>query len=117
MLGGAVAALVTYGAFCHLSGSMPRCPFKWVTGFDCPGCGSQRALRALLAGHPMEAWLHNLALPPVLLYLLTILVLPLCKGKRADRIYSILTSAAAIWILSAVVILWWILRNLPFWPL
>ena len=94
---------------------MPRCPVKWVTGFDCPGCGSQRALRALLQGHPMEAWSYNLILPPVVAYLLLILTLPLCKGERAARIHAQLTSAPAIWTLLSVVILWWIVRNLPFW--
>jgi len=26
------------------------CPFKYLTGYDCPGCGFQRSLLALLAG-------------------------------------------------------------------
>lgn len=28
----------------------PRCHFKALTGFDCPGCGFQRALHAALHG-------------------------------------------------------------------
>lgn len=26
------------------------CPFKWLTGIDCPGCGFQRSLLALFRG-------------------------------------------------------------------
>lgn len=115
MLAGAVGVMAVYLLVCVYGGMMPRCPFKWVTGFDCPGCGSQRALRALLQCHPMEAWSYNLILPPVVAYLLLILTLPLCKGERAARIHARLTSAPAIWTLLGVVILWWIVRNLPFW--
>ncbi len=28
------------------TGGPPICPFKAVTGFDCPGCGGTRALHA-----------------------------------------------------------------------
>lgn len=115
MLAGAVAALVAYVIFCVYGGAMPRCPFKWVTGLDCPGCGSQRALRALLSGHPLEAWGYNLILPPVMVYLAAILLLPLFKGRAASRAYTALTSATAIWTLLAVVVAWWIIRNIPVW--
>lgn len=27
------------------------CPFKKLTGYDCPGCGFQRSLLALFCGH------------------------------------------------------------------
>ena len=91
---------------------MPRCPFKWITGFDCPGCGSQRAIRALIAGHPLEAWSYNLILPPMLAYLAAILVLPLIKGGIPRKIYERLTSPGVISAIAAVVILWWIVRNL-----
>lgn len=51
-----------------------QCPFKKVTGYDCPGCGSQRGLHSLLHGHFLEAWHHNalfvLAVPYVLLGLI-----------------------------------------------
>lgn len=31
------------------------CPFKQITSFDCPGCGFQRSLIALLTGNFIES--------------------------------------------------------------
>ncbi len=112
MAGGAVLAAVVYGAFCLYGGMMPRCPFKWLTGWDCPGCGSQRAFGALLAGNPVEAWSYNFFLPFVVAYLLLILVLPLSENATARKAHSRLTSATAIWILLALVLSWWVIRNI-----
>ena len=30
------------------SAFIPKCPFRWFTGLDCPACGSQRAIHQLL---------------------------------------------------------------------
>lgn len=105
-------AVAAYVLFCLYGDMMVRCPFKWATGYDCPGCGSQRAFRALLSGDLPEAWSYNRFLPFALLYLGAILVLPLIKRGVACKIYRYLTSATAIWILLGAVILWWIVRNL-----
>ena len=37
----------------------PRCPSKLITGYDCPGCGTQRAFHALLNGNIAEALHYN----------------------------------------------------------
>lgn len=65
-----------------------------------------------MAGHPLEAWGYNLILPPMLAYLAAILLMPLFKGKASRKIYERLTSPVIIAAIAAVVILWWILRNL-----
>ena len=48
-----------------------KCPFNYFTSYDCPGCGSQRALHALLHGELRKAFSYNplfiLAIPYVLL--------------------------------------------------
>lgn len=38
------------------------CPFHWLTGLFCPGCGAQRAVHDLLHGRLLEAFGHNAAL-------------------------------------------------------
>lgn len=38
---------------------MLTCPFHWLTGLNCPFCGAQRMVVALLHGHVAEAfWLN-----------------------------------------------------------
>ena len=49
----------------------PRCPFFALTNHLCPGCGTTRALAALLHGHFVTALHYNAAfvfLLPVLLF-------------------------------------------------
>ena len=107
-----LAGEVLYTLFCLTVGFMPRCPFKWITGWDCPGCGSQRAARAFLSGDFGTAWEYNRLLPFVVAYLAAITLLPALPGDRPRRIYNVLTSATAIWIILAAVVTWWILRNI-----
>lgn len=54
----------------HQSGSWGYCPFKLLTGFDCPGCGGLRAVNDLTHGQVSAAVGSNLlfvASIPVLL--------------------------------------------------
>ncbi len=50
--------------------TLPPCPFKAMTGWDCPGCGMTRAAYALMHLDPVAAASHNLlfviAFPAVL---------------------------------------------------
>lgn len=41
---------------------IPKCPIKIMTTLDCPGCGFQRALHAVLHGNFIEAIHYNLFL-------------------------------------------------------
>lgn len=52
---------------------MPKCPFKMLTGLDCPGCGFQRAMHALLHGHVMQAIRFNFSLSSLFLTSLPLL--------------------------------------------
>lgn len=83
-----------------------RCPFRMLTGYDCPGCGSQRALHCFMNGRIWEGIQHNYLLLPLLVYALLLVVVP-----RDRKFYHIITSSTACWVLLAVILLWWILRN------
>src|SRR5467141_5185253 len=37
----------------------PKCPFRMITGWQCPGCGSTRALYQLLHLNPIAAFKLN----------------------------------------------------------
>ncbi|MDE6090873.1 MAG: DUF2752 domain-containing protein [Duncaniella sp.] len=93
------------------SGLYPRCAFKMLTGLSCPGCGSQRAVHALLHGDLGSAFAYNalfiIEIPLIGLLLLS--RIPRLRGSRLQRILS-----ARVFILSILftIIIWTIVRNI-----
>src|SRR5687768_3288825 len=66
-----LAAIVFYAYNPATENFFPACPFLSLTGFLCPGCGSQRALHQLLHGNFLAALQLNALLVisvPLLLY-------------------------------------------------
>lgn len=57
-LGAAVLLLGLVGTHA-VDGLLPACPIFQMLRVRCPGCGSTRALGALLRGHWAEAWGWN----------------------------------------------------------
>ena len=53
---------------------MHKCPFKLLTGLQCPGCGGQRAVHALLHGDVVGALRYNWFLIYAAPYLLLLIV-------------------------------------------
>lgn len=90
----------------------PRCVFYVTTGYRCPGCGSQRAIHALLHGQVWQAVRFN-ALFVVSLPLIAVLLA--AEWHRALRgtswLQRKLNTAAVAWGYAAVAVLWTILRN------
>ena len=92
----------------------PRCPFRLLTGYLCPGCGSQRAIHHLLNLDLPGAWRMNPLLVIALPYLLLGLILkPLshhsARGARLlDQLYGYRASVVAL----VVIVLFWIGRNI-----
>ena len=108
----ATALIFLYLRFVEATGFMPRCLIKWGTGYDCPGCGSQRALLALVHGHPLQALQYNLILIPALAYLALLLAAWLCPNStRLKRISEIATSPLVLVGIAIVILAWAIVRN------
>ena len=108
----AAAVMVLYFIFDPaLSRFAPKCSFYLITGWECPGCGSQRMLHALLRGEIGEAWGYN----PVLLCLLPVIGVMLLAAlfrPRMPRFYAAINSLPVILSVTAVMIGWGIIRNL-----
>lgn len=85
---------------------------KTLTGYDCPGCGSQRAIHALLTGHPADAWHHNAAFVLSLPLLALIAVVRLWP-RLWPRLTRLTGSRPFILSIFFLFILWTIGRNLP----
>lgn len=94
-------------------GWYPRCQFHKLTGLNCAGCGSLRALHHLTHGEFGAAFQSN----PLLMLLLPCLAFWGARwawtGNKAFA--SFLFRPAAVWTLLGVTLAFSILRNLP-WP-
>ncbi len=92
----------------------PRCTFLTLTGYKCPGCGSQRAIHALLNGDIKGALGYNamliVAIPWIALCLFA-------EGQRTrrPRLYERLNAPLLIWLFLVAVLAWWLLRNIFNW--
>lgn len=109
-------ALVAVFYFLDPDGSQlfPKCPFYWLTGYKCPGCGSQRAIHHLLHFDFAGAFHANALLVVSLPYILLAFLFDLAGLKyRWPRARKILFGKWAIMILVIIVMVWWIGRN--FW--
>ncbi|MDR1746022.1 MAG: DUF2752 domain-containing protein [Tannerella sp.] len=109
-----IAATVVYFVFDpSLSALFPKCLFLMLTGFKCPGCGSQRAIHQLIHLNIVGALQYNALMTCAIPYILL-----LFAGKIVQRIrpastwpYRIQTPAIIMSIL-VIVIVFWITRNI-----
>ncbi|MBO5873418.1 MAG: DUF2752 domain-containing protein [Rikenellaceae bacterium] len=91
----------------------PRCWWLLLTGTKCPGCGTQRAIAALLSGDICGATSYN----PILVVGIPYFLLSIwCDcGKNTHLKYrtrNLFFSAKALKITVIVIIAYWIGRNL-----
>lgn len=108
------AILLLYASFDPSSNPFPRCIFLSLSGLKCPGCGSQRALHAIMHGDLASAWHYNAVLI-ISVPLLALLSFGSLYKKRYPRLYNRLNSGTVIWTVFAITIGWWILRNIFDW--
>ncbi|WP_158798246.1 DUF2752 domain-containing protein [Pedobacter sp. L105] len=66
------------------------CPFKYLTGYDCPGCGFQRALLALFKGNFQESFHFYPPAVPILLTIVISLAANYWWGARSKRLINVL---------------------------
>src|SRR5687768_11416026 len=95
----------------------PKCIFYFLTGLYCPGCGSQRAFSALLHGELWQAVNYNLLFIICLPLLFYSAVIALVNVFRKEQLMQQITySTFFVNILLAIVIVFWITRNISFYP-
>lgn len=75
-----MAALALHVRDPHQRGSWGLCPFKAITGWDCPGCGGLRAVNDLGHGQLAEAAHSNLLFVASLPVVLTLWALWVRRG-------------------------------------
>lgn len=87
------------------------CPFKALTGLDCPGCGGTRAVESLVQGGVASAADHNL-LVVVALLACPIVVLAQTLGINVRPASALFAGRGAVWVIMLAV-LWTAARNVP----
>lgn len=92
------------------------CPFHAATGLHCPGCGSTRALHQLVHGNLAGAFAYNPLAVLVFPYLVYSLLSYSSAVLRRKPLPGYLAPAWQIWAFLAVVLLYWVLRNVPVYP-
>lgn len=98
------------------SGFFPACPFRALTGFSCPGCGSTRGLHRLLHGDVVGAFEFNPLLVVALPFLLYALVRYTNSAVTGRPLKGNRLNAKYIWMLFVVIMSFWVFRNTPFYP-
>lgn len=88
----------------------PKCPSKTLLGIDCPGCGTARAVHALAHGDIGLAWHYN----PFLFFAVTILViLAIAPGfSPRSRLRRVIDSPTFVIVITVLIILWTVVRNI-----
>ena len=98
------------------SGFFPICPFRFLTGFQCPGCGTTRALHQILHGHIITAFTLNplflISIPFILFAFLRYTIIVLRGGVPRQNVLP----APYIYAIFVIVVSFWIFRNTPFYP-
>ncbi len=95
----------------HRPGSLfPPCPFKAMTGWNCPACGGLRMTHDLLHGDLGAAVVDNVFLLVGLPLLAAWLVMRWRRGRS-------LMPVSAIVVIVVATITWTVARNMPGFPL
>jgi hypothetical protein len=83
------------------------CPFKWLTGCDCPACGTQRSLIHLLRGEIQLSWQAN----PLGFGLIAVVLMYLATSKFGSLKWIAIRKGTT-WLLMAAVLLQWFAKML-----
>ena len=88
----------------------PQCPFKMLTGWNCPFCGGLRLAHDLLHGDLASSFNDNIFLLVGIPVLVGWIVLRHRLGRSALPVPAVVTIVVAAFV-------WTVLRNLPGFPL
>lgn len=94
----------------------PKCPLYVTTGIYCPGCGSQRATHQLLNFNIIGVFQQNALFVFGLLIVVYHFVISGINYFFKKDLYNYIYHPKTPVILIIIAVLFWILRNLPYYP-
>ncbi len=98
------------------SNFFPACALYSLTGYACPGCGLTRGFHALFHGDVVTALDHNALIPLFALALVFIVLSLLSIAVRGKGLVGWSASPPILIGLLAVLLVFGVLRNLPYYP-
>lgn len=98
------------------SAFFPQCPFYRLSGLYCPGCGSQRAIHSLLHLDFAGVVNHNLLFLPAALLLVYHYSYTWMNKIFGYGLPNLLYKKATPWAILGAILLFGLLRNLPWHP-
>lgn len=116
---GLVAAILILYEFDPAEGRYPVCPFHYLTGLHCPGCGTLRALHQLLHGNVAAALSLNLLSTIAIPILLVGLIRSRVGGAKQTPAPPVAGRRWPIhpaWLVVIVIVAFGVLRNVPLYP-
>lgn len=91
----------------------PQCPFRLLTGLNCPACGIQRFIHALTNGNAREAIAYNYYLVYALPYAACVIATHLLPTSRLkSRMEATFEGRTAIGIYVVSFCAWLVVRNI-----
>lgn len=98
----------------HQPGNYPVCPFLTVTGYPCPLCGGLRAVNSLTAGRFVDAIGSNVLVVAGMAVAAVLWVRWTVLRARGRPVSYVNPDAALVIAGLAVLVMFGVLRNLPF---
>ena len=91
----------------------PKCPFLVITGYECPGCGSQRAIHQLLHLNIGAALKYNAFMVIALPYVFLGVYMEYFGGKQRNvKLYRFFFGRYSALVILVIMILYWVLKNI-----
>lgn len=113
---GAVGLIIIYKYYNPSTSVLfPKCPFLSITGYQCPGCGSQRAIHQMLNLDFLSAFRYNALLILAIPYILGAVFFASQKKKATVSIITWrkrLYGQKAIYIMLTIILVFWVGRNI-----
>ncbi|MDR1518472.1 MAG: DUF2752 domain-containing protein [Dysgonamonadaceae bacterium] len=111
-----VAPIVLYFFFDPKQNEIfPRCLFLSLTGYECPGCGSQRAIHDLLHLRILSAFHENALFVILIPYIALGIYLEFFGGKkRFPKLLPLFFGKWAAVLILLLILLFWVGRNVVF---
>jgi hypothetical protein len=91
---------------------MPKCVLKQWSGWDCPACGFQRSLHALLYGRFAEAFAYNYFFVISVPFLLLVVIGKyFVRGQFQHRWQRVVEHRYVVMSYVVLFFTWWVVRN------